>query len=93
MFSVGTKDGFKIFDALTGRLCYENNLGGLNIVEMYFGTSLIGVVGTGEQPALSPRRLCLFNTNTGATKKDLNFKTSILAVRLSRRRTRLLFTI
>lgn len=38
------------------------------------------------QPAMSPRRLCLFNTKTGASKRDLNFKTSILAVRLSRKR-------
>lgn len=35
---------------------------------------------------MSPRRLCLFNTKTGASKRDLNFKTSILAVRLSRKR-------
>jgi hypothetical protein len=25
MFSVGTKDGFKIFDARNGRLCYEKS--------------------------------------------------------------------
>ncbi|XP_066328953.1 autophagy-related protein 18b-like [Miscanthus floridulus] len=86
MFSVGTKDGFKIFDARNGRLCYEKNLGGFNIVEMLFGTNLLAIVGTGEQPAMSPRRLSLFNTKTGASKRDLNFKTSILAVRLSRKR-------
>lgn len=86
MFSVGTKDGFKIFDARNGRLCYEKSLGGFNIVEMLFGTNLLAIVGTGEQPAMSPRRLCLFNTKTGASKRDLNFKTSILAVRLSRKR-------
>ncbi|CAL4885715.1 unnamed protein product [Urochloa decumbens] len=83
LFSVGTKDGFKIFDARNGRLCYEKSLGGFNIVEMLFGRSLLAIVGTGEQPAMSPRRLCLFNTITGVSKKDLNFRTSILAVRLS----------
>lgn len=61
-------------------------LGGLNVVEMRFGTSLIAIVGTGEQPSLSPRRLCLFNTSKGAPKKDLNFRSSILAVRFSRTR-------
>ncbi|KAG8059164.1 hypothetical protein GUJ93_ZPchr0002g24135 [Zizania palustris] len=86
LFYIGTKDGFKIFDARTGRLCYEKNLGGISNMEMYFGTSLLAIVGTGEQPILSPRRLCLFNTKTGATKKDLNFKTSVLAVRLSKQR-------
>ncbi|OEL30721.1 Autophagy-related protein 18b [Dichanthelium oligosanthes] len=86
LFSVGTRHGFRIFDARNGRLCYEKHLGGFNVVEMLFGTSLLAIVGTGEQPAMSPRRLCLFNTKTGVPKKDLNFKTSILAVRLSRKR-------
>jgi len=49
LFSVGTKEGVKIFDSRNGRLCFENNLGGLNIVEMLFGTSLLAIVGTGEQ--------------------------------------------
>uniref|UniRef100_A0A0D9VM17 Anaphase-promoting complex subunit 4 WD40 domain-containing protein n=1 Tax=Leersia perrieri TaxID=77586 RepID=A0A0D9VM17_9ORYZ len=86
LFYVGTNDGFRIFDVRTGRLCYEKNLGGINNMEMYFGSNLLAIVGTGEQPVLSPRRLRLFNTKTGATKKDLNFKTSVLAVRLSKKR-------
>ncbi|KAF7091633.1 hypothetical protein CFC21_094189 [Triticum aestivum] len=86
MFSVGTKEGFKIFDARTGRLCNDNKLGGLNVVELWFATNLIAMVGTGEQPSRSPRRLCLFNTITGASKKDLNFRSTILAVRFSRTR-------
>ncbi|XP_015689521.1 autophagy-related protein 18b isoform X2 [Oryza brachyantha] len=86
MFYVGTKDGFRIFDAHNGRLCYEKNIGGIGNMEMYFGSNLLAIVGTGEQPVLSPRRLCLFDTKIGATKKDLNFKTSVLAVRLSRKR-------
>ncbi|KAM3224262.1 hypothetical protein ACQJBY_057573 [Aegilops geniculata] len=49
MFSVGTKEGFKIFDARTGRLCNDNKLGGLNVVELWFATNLIAMVGTGEQ--------------------------------------------
>jgi len=69
------------------------DLGGLNIVEMLFGTSLLAIVGTGEQRAMSPRRLCLFNTKTRQSKRDLNFKTSILAVRLNMKRTGLLFMI
>ncbi|KAG8072712.1 hypothetical protein GUJ93_ZPchr0006g41432 [Zizania palustris] len=91
LFYTGTKDGFKIFDARTGRLCYEKSLGGISNMEMYFGTSLLAIVGTGEQTALSPRRLCLFNTKTGATKKDLNFKTSVLAVQLSEQRYGILY--
>jgi hypothetical protein len=38
------------------------------------------------QPVLSPRCLRLIDTVAAVTKKDLNFKTSVLAVRLSRTR-------
>ncbi|KAJ4816489.1 Autophagy-related protein 18 [Rhynchospora pubera] len=85
-FSIGTKDGFKIFEAKTGRLCYEKTLGAFSIVEMLFSSSLLALVGAGEQPSLSPRRLCLFNTATGANLRELSFLTSIVAVRFNRKR-------
>ncbi|KAF9602183.1 hypothetical protein IFM89_025483 [Coptis chinensis] len=85
-FCVGTKDGFKIFDSETGRLCYQRAVGAFSIVEMLFSSSLLATVGAGEQPSLSPRRLCLFNTKTGKSLKELNFLTSILAVRVNRKR-------
>ncbi|XP_021854155.1 autophagy-related protein 18b isoform X2 [Spinacia oleracea] len=53
---------------------------------MRFSSSLLAIVGAGEQPALSPRRLCLFNTTTGAPLQELNFLTSILAIRLNKSR-------
>uniref|UniRef100_A0A0E0K654 Autophagy-related protein 18 n=1 Tax=Oryza punctata TaxID=4537 RepID=A0A0E0K654_ORYPU len=86
LFYVGTKDGFRIFDAHTGKLCYEKNIGGIGNMEMYFRSNILAIVGTGEQPVLSPRCLRLIDTIAGVTKKDLNFKTSVLAVRLSRKR-------
>lgn len=85
-FVIGTKHGFKIFDAKDGRLCYERAIGAFNIVEMLFSSNLLAIVGAGEQPSLSPRRLCLFNTTTGAALRELNFLTSILAVRLNMER-------
>ncbi|KAF4390156.1 hypothetical protein G4B88_005074 [Cannabis sativa] len=39
-----------------------------------------------ELPSLSPRRLCLFNTMTGTALRELNFLTSILAVRMNKKR-------
>ncbi|CAA6672229.1 unnamed protein product [Spirodela intermedia] len=85
-FAIGTRDGFRIYDAQTGRLCYERSIGAFSIVEMLFTSSLLAIVGAGEQPSLSPRRLCLFNSTTGTTLRELNFLTSILAIRLSRKR-------
>ncbi|TYJ37442.1 hypothetical protein E1A91_A05G376200v1 [Gossypium mustelinum] len=85
-FAISTKDGFKIIDSNTGRLCYDRAVGAFIIVEMLYSSSLLAIVGAGEQPSLSPRRLCLFNTTTGAPLREMNFLTSILAVRLNRKR-------
>ncbi|XP_022153340.1 autophagy-related protein 18b isoform X3 [Momordica charantia] len=86
LFAIGTRDGFRIFDSNNGRLCYERALGAFNIVEMLFSSNLVAIVGAGEQPSLSPRRLCLFNTMSGNALRELNFLTSILAVRMNRKR-------
>ncbi|KAL2465690.1 hypothetical protein Adt_41541 [Abeliophyllum distichum] len=85
-FAIGTRDGFKIFDCNTGRLLYERVVGAFVIVEMLYSSSLLAIVGAGEQPSLSPRRLCLFNTTSGTALRELNFLTSILAVRINRKR-------
>ncbi|GMI97570.1 ARABIDOPSIS THALIANA HOMOLOG OF YEAST AUTOPHAGY 18 (ATG18) B [Hibiscus trionum] len=85
-FAISTKDCFKIIDSNTGRLCYERAVGAFIIVEMLYSSSLLAIVGAGEQPSLSPRRLCLFNTTTGAPLREMTFLTSILAVRLNRKR-------
>ncbi|KAK6151530.1 hypothetical protein DH2020_014165 [Rehmannia glutinosa] len=85
-FAIGTRDGFKIFDCDTGRLLYDRVVGAFIIVEMLYRSSLLAIVGAGEQPSLSPRRLCLFNTINGTALRELNFLTSILAVRVNRKR-------
>ncbi|XP_031107552.1 autophagy-related protein 18b isoform X2 [Ipomoea triloba] len=85
-FTIGTKEGFKIFDSNTGKLLYERAAGAFIIVEMLYRSSLLAIVGAGEQPSLSPRRLCLFNTMTGVALQELKFLTSILAVRMNKQR-------
>ncbi|KAL6539659.1 hypothetical protein OROHE_011430 [Orobanche hederae] len=99
-FAIGTRDGFRIFDCETGRLLYERVVGAFMIVEMLYKSSLLAIVGAGQQlclflvsffirfhqPSLSPRRLCLFNTVSGTALRELNFLTSILAVRVNRKR-------
>ncbi|TPX73008.1 hypothetical protein SpCBS45565_g00338 [Spizellomyces sp. 'palustris'] len=60
--------------------------GGIGIVEMLFCTSLVALVGAGEQPAFSPRRLQITNTKRQSTICELTFVTAILAVKLNRKR-------
>ena len=44
------------------------------------------LVGAGEQPGESPRRLRLWNTRTDASICELNFSSAVLGVRMSRTR-------
>jgi autophagy-related protein 18 len=84
--SVGYNNGFRIYNCEPFTQCYEQIDGSIGIVEMLFFSSLLAVVGTGENPALSPRRLRIINTKRHTTICELTFPTSILAVRMNRHR-------
>ena len=60
--------------------------GGIGIVEMLFCTSLVALVGAGEQAAWSPRRLQINNTKRQSVICELTFVTTVLAVKLNRKR-------
>ncbi|KND01874.1 uncharacterized protein SPPG_03663 [Spizellomyces punctatus DAOM BR117] len=84
--SVGTRHGYKIYNCDPIGKCYGKTEGGIGIVEMLFCTSLVALVGAGEQPAFSPRRLQITNTKRQSTICELTFVTAILAVKLNRKR-------
>ncbi|RKP04865.1 WD40 repeat-like protein [Thamnocephalis sphaerospora] len=84
--SVGTRTGYKIYNCDPFGKCYAKEGGGMGVVEMLFCTSLVALVGAGEQPGSSPRRLQIVNTKRQSTICELTFPTTILAVKLNRRR-------
>ncbi|KAG0043741.1 autophagy protein [Gryganskiella cystojenkinii] len=84
--SVGTKHGFKIYNCDPFGKCYSKNDTSIGIVEMLFCTSLVAIVGAGDHPASSPRRLQIINTKRQSTICELTFPTSILSVKLNRKR-------
>ncbi|RIB12936.1 WD40-repeat-containing domain protein [Gigaspora rosea] len=84
--SVGTQHGYKIYNCDPFGKCYSKSGGGTGIVEMLFCTSLVALVGAGDHPSFSPRRLQITNTKRQSTICELTFQTSILAVKLNRRR-------
>ncbi|CAO3569910.1 unnamed protein product [Mortierella alpina] len=53
---------------------------------MLFCTSLVAIVGAGDHPASSPRRLQIINTKRQSTICELTFPTTILSVKLNRKR-------
>lgn len=84
--SVGTPQGYKIYNCDPFGKCFSKADGGMGIVEMLFCTSLIAVVGMGDQPQNSPRRLKIVNTKRQSTICELTFPTAVLGVRLNRKR-------
>ncbi|KAG2222083.1 hypothetical protein INT45_007969 [Circinella minor] len=84
--SLGSKHGYKIYNCDPYSKCYSKPDDGTGIVEMLFCTSLVALVGAGEQPTFSPRHLQIINTKRQSTICELTFHTSILAVKMNRRR-------
>lgn len=83
--AIGTDSSFKVFTVEPFRKCFEHE-GGMSCVQMLYSTSLLALVGAGQQASLSPRRLQLFNTSEQKVICELNFVSSILNVLLTRRR-------
>ncbi|KAL4968783.1 phosphoinositide binding protein ATG18 [Aspergillus stella-maris] len=77
--AVATSKGFRIFTTDPFAKSYETKDGNIAIIEMLFSTSLVALI-------LSPRRLQITNTKRQSTICELTFPTTVLAVRLNRKR-------
>ncbi|KAI5481845.1 WD repeat domain phosphoinositide-interacting protein [Pseudohyphozyma bogoriensis] len=84
--STGTRKGYTITNCDPFGKVYGKSDGATSIVEMLFCTSLVALVGAGERPSSSTRRLQIVNTKRQSTICELTFPTTILAVKLNRRR-------
>jgi autophagy-related protein 18 len=60
--------------------------GGVSLVEMLYCTSLIALVGSGDHPSFSPRRLRIYNTKTEKYICELNFLSTILNIKMNYKR-------
>ncbi|KAI9679480.1 MAG: autophagy protein [Caeruleum heppii] len=77
--AVGTSHGFRIYYTDPFAKCFSSSEGNIALLEMLFSTSLVAFV-------LSPRRLQIKNTKRETTICGLTFPSSILSVRLNRKR-------
>ncbi|KAL6238633.1 autophagy-related protein 18 [Aspergillus navahoensis] len=77
--AVATSKGFRIFTTDPFAKSYETKDGNIAIIEMLFSTSLVALI-------LSPRRLQITNTKRQSTICELTFPTTVLAVKLNRKR-------
>ncbi|CAI7578869.1 unnamed protein product [Penicillium manginii] len=77
--AVATSKGFRIFTTDPFAKSYETKEGNIAVIEMLFSTSLVALI-------LSPRRLQITNTKRQCTICELTFPTTVLAVKLNRKR-------
>mmetsp|Transcript_19788 Transcript_19788/g.27622 ORF Transcript_19788/g.27622 Transcript_19788/m.27622 type:complete len:396 (+) Transcript_19788:84-1271(+) len=85
--SVGLSDGFRVFSTQPKfSEVYSQNLNGVGICEMLFCSSLVAVVGSGDDATMTPRKLHMMNTKNQTTLCELSFVTPIIAVRLNKKR-------
>lgn len=85
--SVGTASDYRVYNCDPfGECFHKSDDGGASIVEMLFSTSLIAIVGLGDKPSTSTRRLKIINTKRKTVICELTFPTSVLAVKLNRKR-------
>ncbi|EIW71497.1 hypothetical protein TREMEDRAFT_71180 [Tremella mesenterica DSM 1558] len=87
--AVGHKKGYTILNCDPYGKVHQKSQGPTAIVEMLFCTSLVALVGaadaSGSTPP-SPRKLQIVNTKRQSTICELTFPTSILAVKMNRKR-------
>ncbi|GAA5947989.1 hypothetical protein JCM3765_007058 [Sporobolomyces pararoseus] len=84
--ATGTRKGYTITNCDPFGKVFGRSDGATSIVEMLFCTSLVALVGAGDRPNSSTRRLQIVNTKRQSTICELTFPTSILSVKLNRRR-------
>lgn len=84
--AVGTRKGYKIYNCDPFGKCYQKQDSGMGLVEMLFCTSLVALSGSGDNPKLSPRKLQIINTKRQSIICELTFASTVLAVRLNRKR-------
>ncbi|CCE79446.1 Piso0_001510 [Millerozyma farinosa CBS 7064] len=86
--AIALNNGYKIFNCSPSfsKCCQVYRNESIGKIEMLYCTSLIAIVGLGEEAGSSPRKLKIVNTKRQATICDLVFPSSILRVKLTRSR-------
>jgi len=83
---LGTVNGFRVYKIFPFIPHPEVNCGGCQHVCMLFSTSLFALVGNGDSPENTPRKLRLFNVKSRTQLCELNFKDTVLNVKMSKQR-------
>lgn len=84
--AVATQKGYRIYNCNPFGRFFAADDGSVALCEMLFATSLVAVVGQGEDAQLSPRKLRIVNTRKRQVVCELTFPTTIVKVLMNRKR-------
>ena len=85
-FALGTEKGFKVFDSFNfGRDVHERVMdGGIGIVELYYRSNYIALVGGGKHPKYPKTKVVLWDDYNTKIVAEFKFTSSIKNVKLKR---------
>lgn len=85
---VGLNHGYRVFSCKPefSRCLLVKNGVSIGLIEMLYNTSLLATVALGDEAGSLPRKLKILNTRSQSTICDLIFPSTILMVKLSKRR-------
>lgn len=83
-FVVTPREGFRIYRTNPVELVYSEEVGNYKIAEIFDDSQIIVLVGAGDTPAYSPRRLIIWHFGQRRIICETSFKETIVAVKVNR---------
>ena len=85
LFSMGTENGFKIFNTYPFNQGYEKNLsGGIAKCELSYRSNYLALIGGGSCPKFSNKKVILYNDEKDSIESEFKFTTPVLNVKLKK---------
>jgi len=85
LFSMGTQNGFKIFNTYPFNQGYEKNLsGGIAKCELSYRSNYLALIGGGMSPKFSNKKVILYNDEKDLIESEFKFTTPVLNVKLKK---------
>lgn len=86
-FTVGTENGFRIFNSQPLKYCFRRDFpGGFGIVELLYRSNIVALVGGGKSPRYPPNKVIIWDDHQMRPTGELCFRTEVKGVRLRRDR-------
>ena len=84
-FSIGTEQGFMVFETYPLKNHYERKMdGGIKIVEMYYKTNALALIGGGENPKFNPKKLIIWDDVQNRVASEIKFFSILRNVKLKK---------